>query len=66
MTQKEKIIEQRFLNTLRKASQGLKIENSTSDARSLADLLCGLEPNVIHDNSDWNPQPKLMQDLVGA
>jgi len=64
--QKEKLIEERLLVTLRSNPQVLKIENSTSDAANVADLLCCREePEVVHDNSDWNPHPKLMQDLIG-
>lgn len=60
------MIEERLLNILRKDAQVLKIVNSNSGVRSLADLLCGMEPDVIHDNSDWNPQPRLMQDVIGG
>ncbi len=66
MLQREKMIEGRLLTALRRDAHVLKIQASTSKAQSLADLLCGSEPEVIHDNSDWNPQPRLMQDLVGG
>ena len=32
----------------------------------MADLLNGNEVTIFHDTNDWNPHPKLMQDLVGG
>lgn len=64
--QREKQIEQRLLVALREKAGALAIWNSTSDARTMADLLCGCEPTGIHDNSMWNPYPKFMQDVIGG
>jgi len=64
--QKEKIIEGRLLDAIRKDAHTVEIKNSTSDARTIADLLCGCVPTDIHDNSSWSPHPKMMQDLIGG
>jgi hypothetical protein len=63
--QREKIIEARLLDAIRKDPHAVEIKNSTSDARTIADLLCGCVPTVFHDHSDWNPYPKFMLDLIG-
>jgi hypothetical protein len=44
----------------------LEIKNSSSGARNLADLLGGHKPTIFHDTNEWNPHPKIMQDLVGG
>jgi hypothetical protein len=64
--QREKLIEETFLNTLKKRPGSITFKNYTTSARSLADLLSGNQPTIFHDTSDWNPQPKLMQDLIGG
>jgi hypothetical protein len=63
--QREKLIERRLLDAIHKGAQ-IEIKNSTSDARTIADLLCGSVPTEIHDSSAWNPSPKLMQDVIGG
>jgi hypothetical protein len=64
--QREKIIEGRLLDAIRKDAHALEIKNSTSDARTIADLLCGCVPIDIHDSSNWNPYPQLMKDIIGG
>jgi hypothetical protein len=64
--QREKIIEGRLLSSIGTCPGTIEIWNTTSGARNLADLLSGCSLEVIHDNSDWNPHPKFMQDLVGG
>jgi hypothetical protein len=66
MAQREKLIEERLLKVLRNRPQALEVKNSSSNARSLADLICGCGLSVIHDNSDWNQHKNFMQDLVGG
>src|SRR5260370_40184228 len=66
VVQREKEIEGRFLAILGERPEALAIANSSSRARSMADLLNGNEGAIFHDTSDWNPHPKLMQDLVGG
>src|SRR5260370_34382802 len=66
VVQREKEIEGRFLAILGERPEALAISNSSSGARSMADLLNGNEGAIFHDTSDWNPHPQVMQDLVGG
>jgi hypothetical protein len=66
MEQREKIIERHLLKVLVEHPEELVIKDSSSDTQSGADLLCGYEFSVIHDDSDWNPYKKFMQDVVGG
>jgi hypothetical protein len=66
VVQREKKIEEKFLRILGDHPEKLAIANSSSRARNIADLLGGNEVTVFHDTTDWNPHPKLMQDLVGG
>src|SRR5258708_23206593 len=64
MVQKEKLIEEKFLNVFREHPEFIKFKNYTTSARNIADLLRGNRPKIFHDTSDWNPHAKLMQELM--
>lgn len=66
MLQKEKLIEEKFLNLLKEHPEAMKFRNRTTDARSLADLLGDHKATIFHDTNEWNPYPKCMRDLVGG
>ncbi len=66
MTQREKKIEGRILARLNDGSAQLEIQNSTSDAKSLAALLGQHRPAVLPDTSAWNLHPNFMQDVIGG
>ena len=66
VVQREKKIEEKFLGILGERPETLAIANSSSKARNMGDLLSGNEVTIFHDTTDWNPHPKLMQDLVGG
>lgn len=66
MPQKEKAIEEKLLKAILEEADALEIKNSSSDARTVADLLGDRVPMVIQDNSIWNPHPKLMVDIIGG
>jgi hypothetical protein len=44
----------------------LTLHRSTSEARSLLDLLGAAPYELIQDHSAWNPYPNLMIDLTGG
>jgi hypothetical protein len=64
--QHEKEIEKKVLRILGEHPEALAINNSTSSARTLADLLCGSRPTIFHDTNEFNTHPKLMQDVIGG
>jgi len=64
--QREKVIEKKFLYLLEHRPELIRFKNHTTNAENLADLLIGNRPAVFHDTSDWNPDPKAMQDVIGG
>jgi len=61
----EKALEARLLDKI-KGGLPVEILNSTSDAKTLADLFGNHLPKWLQDTSDFNPAPKFMQDIIGG
>ena len=67
MNQREKVIERRLLDNLKKCPQEVIIHRATSpDVKTMADLLDGYKWDKFHDTSDWNKLKHLMQDVSGG
>jgi hypothetical protein len=68
----EKAIEQWLCDVLRSGRgdseylRAVSIANSTSDARTLLDLVGNCPFEVFQDTSDWNTHPELMMDIIGG
>jgi hypothetical protein len=66
MTQREKEIEVRILDSLKDGLARLEFQNSTSDAKNLTTLLGQHRPTVLHDTNVRNLHPTFMQDVIGG
>ncbi len=68
----EKELEHRLCDGLRSgvassaALASLAFTNSTSDAKTVADLTGTMPYEVIQDHSEWNPFPQFMVDVIGG
>jgi hypothetical protein len=46
--------------------RGIPLDNASSHARTLYDLVGEVKYEVIQDNTRWNPRPEMLRDLIGG